>query len=96
MNELVTDKPIQPRHKHTPIRTCVVCREREAKRTLTRVVRTPSGVLIDKTGKMDGRGAYLCDQRSCWERAVRTDILNKALRTVMTDEDRERLQQAIP
>ncbi len=96
MNELLMEKRIQPRRKHTPVRICVVCRERDAKRTLTRVVRTPSGVLIDKTGKMDGRGAYLCDQRSCWERAVRTDILNKALRTVLTDEDRDRLQQAIP
>jgi uncharacterized protein len=83
-------------HKHLPVRTCIVCREKESKRQLTRIVRTESGVQIDPTGKMNGRGAYLCDKTSCWERAVKTDLLSKALRTTLTDEDRQRLQQAIP
>jgi uncharacterized protein len=82
--------------KHIPVRTCVACREKETKRQLTRVVRTETGVQIDPTGKMNGRGAYLCDKASCWERAVKTDLLNKALRTTLTDGDRQRLQQAIP
>jgi uncharacterized protein len=82
--------------KHIPVRTCIVCREKEAKRQLVRIVRTESGIQIDPTGKMNGRGAYLCDKASCWERAVKTDFLNKALRTTLTDEDRQRLKQAIP
>lgn len=82
--------------KHVPLRTCVVCREKENKRTLTRVVRTEQGVQIDPSGKMNGRGAYLCDQSGCWDRAVSTDVLNRALRMTLTTEDRERLKQAKP
>jgi hypothetical protein len=80
--------------KHVPIRTCVVCRQKAGKREFTRVVRTAQGVQIDTTGKMNGRGAYLCDQESCWERAVNTDVLAKALKTSLTSEDRDRLRQA--
>ena len=84
------------RHKHVPLRTCVVCRTKEGKRSLTRLVRTAEGVYIDPTGKMAGRGAYLCDNVSCWERAVTTDILNNALKTTLSATDRERLTRAIP
>jgi uncharacterized protein len=87
----------QPAAKHIPLRTCVVCRETSAKRTLTRLVRTENeGVQIDKTGKRNGRGAYLCDQASCWQRAVESDVLEKALRTTLTAEDRERIRQGMP
>jgi uncharacterized protein len=79
--------------KHVPMRTCVVCREKGSKRTLTRVVRTEHGIQVDPTGKLNGRGAYLCDRESCWERAATSDILSKALRTALTSEDRERLRQ---
>jgi predicted RNA-binding protein YlxR (DUF448 family) len=65
----------------------VVCRDKEAKRQLTRVVRTAEGVVVDPTGKLNGRGAYLCDKTSCWERAVNTEILSKALRITLTAED---------
>src|SRR5262249_61248663 len=64
------------RQKHVPQRTCVVCRQTSAKRTLTRIVRTADqGVWVDPTGKRNGRGAYLCDQITCWERALNSDIL---------------------
>ena len=89
----MTNKPI--RHKHIPQRTCVVCRETDAKRSLTRLVRTANeGVQIDPTGKRNGRGAYLCDQPACWDRAVQSDVLEKALRTTLTTEDRQRLDEA--
>lgn len=85
-----------PHRKHVPQRTCVVCRETNAKRTLTRIVRTADvGVQLDPTGKMNGRGAYLCDKRSCWQRAIETDVLAKALRTEFTEADRQRLQEAM-
>jgi predicted RNA-binding protein YlxR (DUF448 family) len=82
--------------KHIPQRTCVVCRETSAKRTLTRLVRTADeGVQIDLTGKRNGRGAYLCDQVSCWQRAIESDVLAKALRTELTEADRQRLNAAM-
>lgn len=81
-------------NKKPILRTCIVCREKEAKRQLTRLVRTADGVVIDPTGKMNGRGAYLCEQQTCWERALSTDILSRALRTPLTDADRARLRPA--
>lgn len=78
-------RPVQKRtgrQKHIPQRTCIVCRETSAKRTLTRLVRVSEGeVEIDPTGRKNGRGAYLCDNPSCWERAVSTPLLERALRT---------------
>lgn len=82
--------------KHTPQRTCVVCRETSAKRALTRLVRTvDEGIQLDPTGKRNGRGAYLCDQLSCWQRAIESDVLAKALRTELTEADRQRLSMAM-
>ncbi len=89
-------KQAQPYQKHIPVRTCVVCREKDAKRHLTRLVRTPEGVLVDIGGKANGRGAYVCDKIDCWEKVVQTAILNRALKMQLTDQDRQRLQQAMP
>ena len=87
------DTKLGQRQKHVPIRTCVICREKAGKRTLTRIVRTSEGVMVDESSKMNGRGAYLCDQEACWEKAVKTEILAKALKTTLSAADRERLQQ---
>ena len=83
-----------PRPRHIPIRTCAVCREQGSKRGLTRVVRQPDGtVAIDPSGRLNGRGAYICDKASCWERAASTDVLAKALNVDLTPEFREDLRQ---
>jgi hypothetical protein len=80
------------RRKHVPQRTCVVCHQVRSKRNLTRLVRTPDeGVLIDPTGKRAGRGAYLCDNPDCWKQAARGDVLNKALRTKLTELTRSQI-----
>lgn len=72
------------------MRSCVVCRQKVDKRTLTRVVRTPdSGVQIDSTGKQNGRGAYLCANPICWERAVERKVLDRALKTDLATAERE-------
>ncbi len=62
-----------------------------SKRSLVRIVRRPEGVQVDPTGKLAGRGAYLHNQRSCWERGLK-GALAHALKTSLTAEDRERLQ----
>lgn len=86
----------QSRTRHVPIRTCVVCRQKAGKRGLFRLVRTHDGVQIDPTGKMNGRGAYLCENVACWERALTSDVLTRALRAPLTADDRDRLRQAVP
>lgn len=46
-------------------------------------------VMIDLTGKRNGRGAYLCDKLACWERAIKHRILDNALKTELTDTERK-------
>lgn len=76
-----------PRPKHVPMRTCIACRQERGKRDLVRVVRTPAGaVQVDPTGKLAGRGAYLCRARSCWEQALQGNRLGAALKTALTAE----------
>ena len=82
---------------HIPQRTCVVCRDKKDKRLLTRIVRTPdSGVIVDPTGKRNGRGAYLCDKIVCWDAAVKNRILDLALRTEISNEERQELLMQRP
>lgn len=80
--------------KHVPQRTCIACRQVRGKRELVRVVRTPDGgIEIDETGKKAGRGAYLCRSNPCWEQALKKGALDRALKTTVTAEDRERLRE---
>lgn len=70
----------------------MACRQIRAKRELVRLVRTPGGdIEIDITGKKDGRGAYLCPARECWERALKGNQLEHTLRSSLTAEKREQL-----
>ncbi|MDQ4099118.1 MAG: YlxR family protein [Chloroflexota bacterium] len=87
-------RPKGPRPKHVPQRTCVACREQSAKRALTRIVRTTEGTVeIDPTGKRNGRGAYLCDRRDCWERGLAKGILVKALNVEISPSARETIMR---
>ncbi len=81
------------RKKHVPIRTCVACRSTDAKRALIRLVRVAEGqVVVDASGKLNGRGAYLCPQRTCWQKALKTGALARALKTTLSAETLAALQ----
>lgn len=81
------------RPKHRPQRTCIVCRAAQDKRQLIRIVRTPAGeIVIDPTGKANGRGAYLCRRSSCWEKGLQKKLLAHALKTTLSTEQVEALQ----
>ncbi|MGB9619039.1 MAG: RNase P modulator RnpM, partial [Armatimonadota bacterium] len=70
-----------PGRRKTPIRTCVSCRTSSDKKSLMRIVRTSEGdVRIDPTGKVAGRGAYLCGAKECFVRALKGNKLGRALR----------------
>ncbi|GAB4570668.1 MAG: hypothetical protein Kow0077_05320 [Anaerolineae bacterium] len=85
------------RHKHIPQRTCVVCRRTMDKRALNRIVYAPDeGLVVDPTGKRNGRGAYLCDQPACWEAAASSPVLDRALRITLTPAERARLREQRP
>jgi len=82
-----------PRPRHVPQRTCVACRDKTSKRALFRVVRTADGQAeVDLTGRRPGRGAYICDTPACWERTIRTSILDHALKTELTTETKGALR----
>ncbi|NIS78804.1 MAG: DUF448 domain-containing protein [Anaerolineales bacterium] len=78
------------RRRHVPQRTCVGCRQVLSKRSLIRIVRGPDGVKIDLNGKAPGRGAYLHDQRTCWQEGLRGSLA-RALRTDISPEARQEL-----
>jgi hypothetical protein len=62
------------------MRTCAACRQVRAKRSLTRIVRSPDGtVAIDPTGKAAGRGTYICNDPACREPRPLADAVKRAL-----------------
>lgn len=83
-----------PRPKHVPQRMCISCRQHDAKRGLIRIVRTPEGTVeVDPTGRRNGRGAYLCHQRACWEKALSSGLLSRALKVDINAETVDTLRR---
>ena len=79
-----------------PQRSCVACRQVRAKSELVRLVRTPQGeVCLDATGKLAGRGAYLCPDLCCLEKAVKQGKLNRALARPLSAEVVEMARQSL-
>ena len=70
----------------------MACRRIKAKRELVRLVRTRGGdIEIDVSGKKEGRGAYICPDRECWEIALKGKQLEHTLRSNLTQDNREQL-----
>ena len=73
--------------RHTPVRTCVACRQEAGKGELIRLVRTRDGaVTLDRTGRASGRGAYVHADGACLEVARRKLSIERALRAGMPPE----------
>ncbi len=72
--------------KKIPERSCVGCGNSFHKNELIRVVRTQDGVCLDKTGKKNGRGAYICCNSECLKKARKANKLERALSVEITDE----------
>lgn len=82
--------------KKTPMRSCVVTKEKLPKKDLIRIVRTPEGkVEIDLKGKMNGRGSYLKKDLSVFEQAQKTKVLNRHLEVEVPDEIFEQLKNLL-
>lgn len=65
--------------KGQPLRQCTGCGEMKPKKELVRIVKTPEGaVLLDRSGKVNGRGAYVCKSAECYKKAVKARRLEKA------------------
>ncbi len=80
--------------KKIPQRQCMGCRERKEKRQLIRVVRTPEGeVKLDFSGKLSGRGAYICPKTECLQKAQRSKALERSLEVPIPQEVYSRLEK---
>lgn len=84
------------RKRKIPMRMCVGCREMKPKKELIRVVKSPDGDIdIDLRGKAPGRGAYLCPQKTCMDKAAKNRLLEKAFEQKIIPEVYEKLKSQL-
>lgn len=82
------------KNKKVPMRQCVGCRESKEKKELIRVIKTPEGeVILDSTGKKNGRGAYICSSVECFAKAKKIKSLERALNISIPDEVYEDIER---
>ena len=82
--------------KRVPLRQCLGCREMKPKSELIRVVKSPDGkISLDFTGKKPGRGAYVCRDKSCFDRVIKSKALSRAFKTQISDDIVTELQQQL-
>lgn len=79
--------------KSLPQRTCIGCNSKKLKNELIRIVKNKDGkISIDKTGKASGRGAYICDNKECLEKAIKAKRLEKTFEMKISEEIYEDLR----
>ncbi|MBR7071928.1 MAG: YlxR family protein [Clostridia bacterium] len=84
------------KEKKIPMRMCVGCREMKPKRELIRVVKTPENdIVLDATGKTNGRGAYLCRCGDCLKQAEKSGALQRAFSMTVPKELFEHLGEEL-
>lgn len=82
--------------KKIPQRTCLGCGETKPKQELIRIVRQNDGsIFVDKTGKANGRGAYICNSIECLEKAIKSKRLDKNFKIEINNEIYESLRGVI-
>ncbi|MBQ9965556.1 MAG: YlxR family protein [Clostridia bacterium] len=82
--------------KKTPMRMCTGCREMQPKKELIRIVKTAEGeIKVDATGKLNGRGAYICKNVECLKKAQKTNALSRAFETSVSPEVYSQLETEI-
>lgn len=81
--------------KHIPIRTCIVCRQQKEKGALVRIVLCDGTVSVDRTGKMPGRGAYICAEGDCASSAKKKRSLDRAFKTKIPDCEYDKIAEEL-
>lgn len=84
-----------PKTKKVPLRKCTGCLEMKDKKTLIRIVKTNDNYSIDKTGKADGRGAYVCKNITCFERAFKQKGFERSFKSAIPKEIYEILRNEL-
>jgi predicted RNA-binding protein YlxR (DUF448 family) len=78
--------------KKVPMRTCIACRVCKPKKELVRIVKSGEQIKLDRTGKMNGRGAYICKSSECLAKAIKTKALERSLQVQISSEIYEQLK----
>lgn len=82
--------------RKAPMRKCLGCNEMKPKKELIRIVRSPEGIVsIDKKGKAQGRGCYICPSKGCLDIAVKAKRVEKALETKVGEEIFQTLKEQL-
>ncbi len=82
--------------KKIPMRMCTGCHEMKPKKELIRVVKTPEGeIKLDFTGKLNGRGAYVCNCAECFKKAKKQNSLSRAFGMSVSAEVYDNLEKAL-
>ena len=82
--------------KKIPMRQCIGCGMMKEKKQLIRVVKTPEGEMtLDRSGRLNGRGAYICPSHECLEKAVKNKGLNRSFKMAVDADVIEKLRQEI-
>lgn len=82
--------------KKVPLRMCAGCGEMKSKKEMIRILKTPEGeIVIDTTGKKNGRGAYLCSSSDCFKKAIKTKGLERSLKMNIPNEIIETLEKEL-
>lgn len=82
--------------KKIPLRKCIACGENKPKKELIRIVKNNQNeVNVDLTGKLNGRGAYICPTKECFELAFKTKKIARSLETEITEEIYNKLKEVI-
>ena len=80
-------------NKKIPLRQCVGCGEMKAKKELIRVIKNDECVFLDASGRKNGRGAYICADTDCLEKARKSKGLERSLKVAIPDEVYENLEK---
>ncbi len=82
------------RNKKSPMRKCVGCQEMKNKKEMIRIIRTAENeFMLDATGKRNGRGAYICPRKECFDRAVKSRGLERSFKQAIPEEVYESLEK---
>lgn len=82
--------------KKVPLRKCIGCNEMKNKREMMRVLKTTEDeIVLDLTGKKNGRGAYLCFSKECFKKAVKSKGLERSLKMPIPQEVYESLEKEL-
>ncbi len=79
--------------KKVPMRTCIACKANKPKKELVRIVKSGEQIQLDRTGRLNGRGAYICDDIECAKKLKKAKLLNRAFSCQVDDEVYDKIME---